>query len=476
MDRTGRTISARQLVGPITIAVAVLLGFFLGGRLAASQQDDVSFTGRAYEDQTAQRLAASPLDLQSTPEMYANVPAQAGVPAQADVLPPAELSPLVEVSPPVDVSPPADVSHPTGASASALNLPSTSPARPRLAADLPRWLRLNRESSLWSGPDGGVDFTKIPQATTVRVLDRQGNRFRVLYSGDEELKRPGEAWLDVSDTGEAVWPKFVRTRSSAILRTNPAESAPVALAIPPRTYLEVRETSGRDWAHVFLAARPDNGEPLDAWIDGEDVLATPRDPSEYTEYSVTRDLVRDQEPDAWLRVPYRTQLDGSSYEAANCGPAVLWMALQGRVAGVPSPAVLRSEALSYQDIDRCDDCGVFIEHLAAVADKHGARTLGLFEGGQSLFHRWSAEEMRAQLRNGRAVIPQVMYRFLSGRERSDYWGDHFVVVTGYAGDRFIYHDPIDTRGPGSSRMISAERLMKAMENSDYPFAAFAVGS
>ncbi len=329
---------------------------------------------------------------------------------------------------------------------------------------------------MWSAADGGVDFTKIPQATTVRVLDRQGNRFRVFYSGDEELKRPGEAWLDVSDTAEAVWPKFVRTRSSAILRTSPTESAPVALAIPPRTYLEVRETSGRDWAHVFLAARPDNGEPLDAWIDGEDVLATPRDPSEYTEYSVTRDLVRDQEPDAWLRVPYRTQLDGSSYEAANCGPAVLWMALQGRVAGVPSPAVLRSEALSYQNIDRCDDCGVFIEHLAAVADEHGARTLGLFESGQSGFHRWSAEEMRAQLRDGRAVIPQVMYRFLSGREGSDYWGDHYVVVTGYAGDRFIYHDPIDSRGPGSSRTISAERLMKAMENSDYPFAAFAVGS
>jgi len=329
---------------------------------------------------------------------------------------------------------------------------------------------------LWSGPDGGIEFTKIPQATTVRVLGRQGDRIQVYYSGDEDLKRPGEAWLNVSDTGEAAWPKFVRTRSSAALRTSPTESAPVALAIPPRTYLEVQETSGRDWAHIFLAARPDNGEPLDAWIDGEDVLASPRDPSEYTEYSVTRDLLRSRDLDAWLHVPYRTQLDGSSYEAANCGPTVLWMALQGQVAGVPSPSVLRSEALSYQDIDRCDDCGVFIEHLAAVADQHGARALGLFDGGQSAFHRWSAEDVRVQLRAGRPVVPQVMYRFLSGRERSDYWGDHFVVVTGYAGDRFIYHDPIDTRGPGSSRTISAERLMKAMENSDYPFAAFAVGS
>jgi hypothetical protein len=327
---------------------------------------------------------------------------------------------------------------------------------------------------LWSGPEGGIEFSKLPPATTLRVLDRVGSRFRVYYSGDEDLKRAGEAWLDSSNAAEVSWPKFVRTRSSVVLRTSPSETAPTALVIPPRTYLEVLELSGRDWAHVFLAARPDTGDPLDAWIDGEDVLATPRDPSEYSEYSVTRDLVRIQSPDAWVQVPYRSQLDGAPYEAANCGPTVLWMVLQRQVPALPSPAVLRSEALRYQDIDRCDDCGMYIEHLAAVAEDHGAHPLGLFEKGQGGFHRWSADDIRAQLRDGHAVVPQVMYRFLSGRERSDYWGDHFVAITGYIGDRFIYHDPIDTRGPGSSRTISADRLMKAMENSDYPYAAFAV--
>jgi hypothetical protein len=225
---------------------------------------------------------------------------------------------------------------------------------------------------------------------------------------------------------------------------------------------------------VYLAARHDTGEPLDAWIDGEDVYTTPRDPSEYVEYSLTRDLVRNQTPDVWLRVPYRSQLDGAAYEAANCGPTVLWMALHPRVVALPTPGTLRAETLSYQDIDRCDDCGVYIEHLAFVAEEHGASTIGPFQDEQGGFHRWTAEEIRSQLRQGNVVIPQVMFRFLSGRERSDYWGDHYVVITGYTGDRFIYHDPIDTRGPGSSRTISSDRLMKAMENSDYPFAAFAV--
>jgi hypothetical protein len=236
------------------------------------------------------------------------------------------------------------------------------------------------------------------------------------------------------------------------------------------------ETSGRDWARVYLAARYDNGEPLEAWVDGEDVQATPRDPSEFSDYSLTREMIRNQTPDVWLQVPYRTQLDGSSYEAANCGPTVLWMALQRKVAGLPQPASLRAEALSWQDIRQCDDCGVYIEHLAYVAQEHGVRTVGPFENEQGAFHRWTADEIRGQLRQGNVIIPQVMFRFLSGREKSDYWGDHYVVITGFTGDRFIYHDPIDTRGPGSSRTISADRLMKAMENSDYPYAAFAVAS
>ncbi|MFN0073105.1 MAG: C39 family peptidase [Chloroflexota bacterium] len=359
---------------------------------------------------------------------------------------------------------------------SSVSPPSAVPARPRLSTGLPRWLRLTRESGLWSGPDDAIEFTRLPAASTVRVLDRQGSRYRVYYAGDEELKRPGEAWLNAADAGDVEWPRFVRTRPSAVLRTAPAETAPVALVAPARTYLEILETSGRDWAHVYLSARPDTGEPLDAWIDGEDVVATPRDPSEYLEYTLTRDLLRRQAPDAWLRVPYRTQLDGSAYEAANCGPTVLWMALQRQAGALPAPGLLRTQTLRYQEIERCDDCGVYIEHLAAVAEEYGSAPVGLFDGGPGAFHRWTADEVRAQLRQGRVVVPQVMFRFLSGRERSDYWGDHYIVVTGYVGDRFIYHDPIDTRGPGASRTISAERLMKAMENSDYPYAAFAVGS
>jgi hypothetical protein len=441
MVSTRRGRDRRKLIGPIAIVASSALGLLIWARLEAP--------GR-----TESPVNQSPVAVESyTPVVQGQLPSQ-----------------VVEAPPPRSDTPVTPVPEPT----SSISQSSSPVARARLSAELPRWLRLSRESALWSGPEAGVEFTRVPPASTVRVLDRSGNRFRVYYSGDEEIKRPGEAWIDGTDVVEASWPRFVRTRTSTVLRTSPAENAPVALQVPGRMYLEVLETSGRDWAHVYLAARHDTGEPLDAWIDGEDVYTTPRDPSEYVEYSLTRDLVGNQTPDVWLRVPYRSQLDGAAYEAANCGPTVLWMALQQRVAALPPPGTLRTETLSYQDIDRCDECGVYIEHLASVAEKHGASTIGPFENEAWAFHRWTADEIRTQLRQGNVVIPQVMFRFLSGRERSDYWGDHYVVITGYTGDRFIYHDPIDTRGPGSSRTISTERLMKAMENSDYPFAAFAV--
>lgn len=346
--------------------------------------------------------------------------------------------------------------------------------RPRLASRLPLWLRVTTETPLWSSASGGQEFTRLASGVTLRTLDQQGGRYRVHYPGDEEKRKPGEAWVNVDDVAEASWPRFVRTRAEIPLRAQPSEAAAVEVRVPARSYLEVLDVSGRDWAHVFLSARPDNGAPLDAWLDGEDAAAPPRDVKEFADHTLSR-AGSTRMPDVWLPVPYRSQLDGSTYEIANCGPTVLWMTLQS-LGTAPGVGQLRAETLRLQDIDECDDCGVFIEHLAAVGEQFGAEIVGLYDQAPDAFHRWTADEIRQQLRLGRVVVPQVMYRLLSGRDRSEYWGDHYVVVTGYVGDRFIYHDPVNTGGPGASRTIPTDRLMKAMEASDYPFAAYAVGS
>jgi len=356
-----------------------------------------------------------------------------------------------------------------------ISIPETvAPNRPRLAAGSPRWLRSVRETGLWSAPEAGSTFTQAPSGAVFRTLDRQAGRWRVFYPGDEEVRAPGEAWVDAADVKESAWPRFVRTRSTAVLRAEPHEHATVVATLPRREYVEVVETSGRDWALVFVAASPDDGQTVVGWIDGEDVGPSPREPGEFVSYLLTREMLQRSTPDTWLAIPYRSQLDGSPYASANCGPTAIWMALR-TFGSAPGLGQLRDEVLALQDEVGCDDCGVFIQHLSNVVERHGARTFGLFDSAPDDFHRWTADEIRQQLQAGRVVIPQVMFRMLSGHEKSGYWGDHYVTITGYLGDRFIYHDPIDIGGPGSGRLISAAGLMKAMAASDYPGAAFAAG-
>ena len=73
------------------------------------------------------------------------------------------------------------------------------------------------------------------------------------------------------------------------------------------------------------------------------------------------------------------------------------------------------------------------------------------------------------------LVVALGWRALPGREDSDYWGDHFVVITGMVGDAFLYNDPIDRGGLGYDRVMSADTLAAAMNGSSSPGAAFAIG-
>jgi hypothetical protein len=178
--------------------------------------------------------------------------------------------------------------------------------------------------------------------------------------------------------------------------------------------------------------------------------------------------------DVRLKVPYRTQLDGSGYASANCGPTTLGMALEAFGVNLPQP-LLRSDVLVSGELDPDDDdAGTWIWALARVAERNGVRALGLYEEDGTTLRRWSIDDVRANVRAGRPVIAQVVYRGLPGRENSNYYGDHYVVITGLMGDDFLYNDPIGgvaaDEPPGWDRIMTATQLRRAMRASDTPYA------
>ena len=101
-------------------------------------------------------------------------------------------------------------------------------------------------------------------------------------------------------------------------------------------------------------------------------------------------------------MPYRTQLDGSDYESANCGPTTLGMALEAFGVDI-APPTLRNEVLESEDFNPDDvDAGSFIWALARVAQSRGLRTYGLYESDGETLHHWSVDEVRANVRAGAA--------------------------------------------------------------------------
>lgn len=355
--------------------------------------------------------------------------------------------------------------------------PSASPEDALLAAPVPAnadpapWAVSARETGLWSGPDGGQLFTRVPAGATFRVLEQGGARFRVYYPGDRATRRPGEAWVDRGDLTEATWPRLVRLRTPARMRSAPLDEAAVIADIPAGEYVEVLGDVRGRWARVFSLG--DGRRPPSAgWLDVGPAVPT-ADPSAALRFLLTRETVDAGPPSPWLTVPYRSQLDGMPYAEANCGPTTANMVLEAFGFQVPQ-AALRREVLALQPAEDCDDCGTYIQSLVEVIARRGLKTTKLHDEPED-FHRWTLEEIRAELRGGRPVVAQVYFRRLPGREAANYYGDHYVVLTGLLGDRFVYNDSIDSDGGGYGRLITAQALDAAMRESDFPYAAFSVG-
>jgi LysM repeat protein len=172
--------------------------------------------------------------------------------------------------------------------------------------------------------------------------------------------------------------------------------------------------------------------------------------------------------------PYRSQLDGSAYGPANCGPTAAGMALEAFGISVPARQ-LRAEALDAQHMYG-NGVGTLITALAQVVEQNGLSVMDLRDDEGDL-RQWTLDDIRAHINVGHPVIVQVRYRSLPGRGGVYYFGDHYILITGVVGDAFLYNDPIDVDGLGWDRVISGAALRVAMNASDtrYAYTAVAVG-
>lgn len=350
-------------------------------------------------------------------------------------------------------------------------VPDLGAVPPAPDPSLPSWAVNPGEAGLWSGPADGTIFTTVPSGATFRVLERQGARFRVFYPGDGAKRTPGEAWVNASDLAAAAWPRWVRLRGPASVMTVPSANGAAVVSLQPGTFVEVVGDARGNWARVFLIG-DGRSEPAEGWLEAGAAAPIPG-PDRISTFALGRERALAGSLDIWLKVPYRSQLDGTRYASANCGPTTANMVLESFGVQVSQPD-LRREVLAYQPNETCDDCGVYVQNMAATIAGYGLKVNKLRDDKPDEFHRWTLDDIRAEVRAGRPVIVQVFFRGLPGRSDSGYWGDHYILVQGLLGDRFVYNDSIDSDGPGYSRVITPQALDFAMSQSDFPYAGFSV--
>jgi uncharacterized protein YvpB len=403
-----------------------------------------------------------------------------GLPLAPRLPPPPALSVVAEPAPVVaapapalptvaDATPPPEFSPPAASAGAAPAAPGAPAERPPA---LLLWVQNPVPVPLWAVPDEDAGaFTIVPPGAYFRVLEAHNGRYRVYYGGDRRERRAGEAWLDAASVVPSDWPQFIRIREATALRREPSPQAGISATVPAGAYLEVLHSDPKGWARVFYLGDGRSEGPQAGWIAASEVAPPDVEPERIARFLATASALT-RPPLVWLRVPYISQLDGSPWAGANCGPTSVAMVLEAH--GLPaSPAEVRRQVMALQGTPNCHDCGAYIQHLAGAVEAYGLSTFGLYQE-QGRLRRWTLEELRSALRAGHPVIPQVKYRLLPGREDAAYYGDHYIVLTGVLDDAFLYNDPIDD-GPGYGRLIAGEQLRRAMAASDFPFAAFATG-
>lgn len=388
------------------------------------------------------------------------------------------------VSPPMPPAPaPPGVPNPAPVAPAPAQVSATTPTTiTQLQQDLQaRWVENDQETPFRSGPtDQAATFNTLPQWTRLKLVGTQVGWDLVYFAGDGADRQAGQGWVSAAAVGPVDPPLlWLRPPHGTTLWSSAAGTATAVTPLPSADALQV-VADGKSIVGSRIHVRfPGDGGltlPAEGWVEGQDVAATPALPDSQLPGAFPADLTAQ----VHIKVPYRSQLDGTDYAEANCGPTALSMALGG-VGRDISNSVLRSAVLQAQDMDPDNtDEGTYIWALAGVAATNGAHVTGLYDADGSTIHRWSTDELKNQVQQGHPVVVQVLYRALPGRQDSQYYEDHYVVLTGLLGDSFLYDDPIGGAAareiPGWDRVISASSLSRAMDASDTEFAysAFAL--
>jgi hypothetical protein len=174
--------------------------------------------------------------------------------------------------------------------------------------------------------------------------------------------------------------------------------------------------------------------------------------------------------------PYRTQLDGSIYAATDCGPAVLGMVLADY--GLDEDTLhLRELTQTYQGTWPAVRVGTGLQYVAHVAEDFGLSTSGMYDSpDDATFHKWSSDEIEAQLANGRLVIPLVRFGLLPGHQDTGVRWGQYILLYAVRDDGFVYQDPaFRPIEDGRSRWISRAQLEDAMAPTSPARQAVAIG-
>ena len=170
-----------------------------------------------------------------------------------------------------------------------------------------------------------------------------------------------------------------------------------------------------------------------------------------------------------LGVPFRSQIDGTSFSLVNCGPASLTMVLVAFGLDVDPPSV--RDYLNHLVGNYDTEAGTSLYALARIAREAGLNTFGTSAGLQG----WTVDAIRDQVRAGHPVITLTKYRFLPGHFGSVTDFDHYIVITGLAGDDFVYNDAAYSTEYGYNLLISPAQLQRAWGASSVPRHAVAIG-
>jgi hypothetical protein len=176
------------------------------------------------------------------------------------------------------------------------------------------------------------------------------------------------------------------------------------------------------------------------------------------------------ETSLWLGVPFMTQLDGTTYSDVNCGPASTAMVLSA--FGIrTSPGAIRNYVNDMSGVYSLG-AGTSLDHLSRVLRESGLDVTNLSSGGRYL--RWSTDLLREEIKAGHPVVTLVKYRALPGHTGSMTDFDHYIVISGVAGNDFIYNDAAYSSERGYGLLISPRDLERAWDYSSIPRHGMAV--